>query len=96
MTTELDLAAVTTHYTAPLEGAGWRASSQGEGERVRWSVWSFADKDDGPWRAYLFVFQRPDDPKRYSLDIHCQWVASEPDGGGSGHILLGQQWHHMA
>jgi hypothetical protein len=50
LTSDLDLAAVTDHYTAQLQGAGWRASSQGEGDRVRY------------------------EPKRYFLDIHCQWA----------------------
>jgi hypothetical protein len=81
LTTDLDLAAVTTHYTTQLEGAGWRESSHGEGDRVRWSVWDFADKDGEPWRAYLFVFQRPDGPKRYFLDIHCRWAGAELSGG---------------
>ena len=82
LTTNLDLAAVTTHYRAQLDGASWRESSHGEGDRVRWSVWDFADKDSEPWRAYLFVFQRPDEPKHYFLDIHCQWVGSDSSGGG--------------
>jgi hypothetical protein len=82
LTTDLDLDAVTTHHTAQVEGAGWRESSHGEGDRVRWSVWDFADKDSEPWRAYLFVFQRPDEPKHYFLDIHCQWAGSGMSGGG--------------
>jgi hypothetical protein len=82
LTTDLDFAAATEHYTRQLEAAGWRESSHGEGDRVRWSVWDFADKDGEPWRAYLFVFQRPDEPKHYFLDIHCQWVGSDSSGGG--------------
>jgi hypothetical protein len=82
VTTGLDLAAVTAHYIAQLEGAGWRESSHGEGDRVRWNLWDFADKDGEPWRAYLFIFQRPDEPKRYFLDIHCQWAEAGVSGSG--------------
>jgi hypothetical protein len=76
LTTDLDLTAVTEHYSTQLEKAGWREGSHGAGERVRWSVWNFADKDGEPWRAYLFIFQRPDEPKHYFLDIHCQWAGA--------------------
>jgi len=84
VTTDLDLAAVTAHYTAQLEGASWRASAQGVDDRVRWSVWEFTEKDGAPWRAYLLAFQRPDDPTRYFLDMHCQRVGSGSSGGGGG------------
>jgi hypothetical protein len=69
--TDLDLAAVTTQYSAPLEDAGWRVSSQGEGDRVRWSVRDVAEKDGEPWRAYLFIFQQRSEalPPRYSLPV---------------------------
>ena len=33
LTTDLDLAAVTEHYTRQLEGAGWQRSSHGDGDR---------------------------------------------------------------
>jgi hypothetical protein len=82
LTTDLDLTAVTTHYTRQFAAAGWQAGSPGAGDRVHWSVWDFADKDGEPWRAYLFVFQRPDDPTRYFLDIHCQWAGDVAFGGG--------------
>jgi hypothetical protein len=81
LTTDLDFAAATEHYMRQLEAAGWGESSHGEGDRVRWSVWNFADKDGEPWRAYLFVFQRPDEPKHYFLDIHCQWAGVNVSGG---------------
>jgi hypothetical protein len=82
LTTDLDLAAVTEHYSTQLEGAGWKEESRGEGDRVRWSVLPFADTDGEPWRAYLFVFQRSDVPKRYFRDIDRQWAGSGMSGGG--------------
>jgi len=77
-----DLAAVTAHYTAQLEDAGWQAGPRGEGDRVRWSVWEFTDREGEPWRGYLIIFQQPEDPRRYFLDIHCQWVRSTGSGDG--------------
>lgn len=86
LTTDLDLAAVSDHYMAQLEGAGWKGSTQGEGDRVRWSVWDFADGEGEPWRAYLFVFQQPDDPQRYFLELHAKWAGSGIAGGGGGWV----------
>jgi hypothetical protein len=77
-----EVAAIATHYTAQLEGAGWRAGSRDAGDRVSWSVLDFADQEGEPWRGYLFIFQQPDDPHRYFLDIHCRWSGASASGGG--------------
>jgi hypothetical protein len=82
LTTDLDLAAVTEQYTMQLAAAGWKGSSHGEGDHVRWSFWDFADTEGEPWRGYLFVFQPPDDPQRYFLELRAKWAG--PGGGDGG------------
>jgi hypothetical protein len=86
LTTDLDLAAVAEHYITQLAAAGWKGSSQGEGDRVRWSFWDFADQEGEPWRGYLFVFQPPDDPQRYFFELRAKWAGSGTMGGGGGWV----------
>jgi hypothetical protein len=89
--TDLDLTAVSTHYLAELERAGWRRLDAGTSGPAAWSAWSFADEEGAAWQALLFILQRPGRSGKYALTLR----AEAEDGAqqrGPGHSVVGGTW----
>jgi len=60
--TELDLPAVTAHYTALLEEAGWSRSDEGIDGPQAWTAWTFSDDEQSSWTAAFTALRRPAPP----------------------------------
>jgi hypothetical protein len=68
--TDLDPAAVGTHYAAQLEEAGWSRLDEGQGGPQAWSIWSFTDEDRQPWEGVFTALRTPQTPSRYFLQVY--------------------------
>lgn len=79
--TDLDLAALATHYAAQLERGGWQRTDGGESDPVAWSTWSFESEEKEPWRALLVILKRPDVPRRYWVHLLAGWAGEQPHSG---------------
>jgi hypothetical protein len=79
--TDLDLAALASHYTAQLERGGWQRADGGENDPVVWSTWSFESEEKEPWRALLVILKRPDAPRCYWVHLLAEWVGEQPQSG---------------
>lgn len=74
--TDLDLEELAQHYNRHLEAGGWlpeesERMDRPAGFRLRtaWSTWTFRRERDGRWRGLLIVFQQPDIPNRYIIQV---------------------------
>lgn len=72
--TDLDLHDLATHYNRHLEAGGWSKGETGQSELTAWSRWTFRRERDEPWRGLLIVFQRPDVPQRYIVQVLAEWL----------------------
>lgn len=77
---DLDLAVAAAHYTAHLEGAGWRATASGQDGQVAWSRWSSNDDEGQEWEGALLILTQGGSPRRYLL--HLRMTAVEGNGAG--------------
>jgi len=82
--TDLDPAAVSTHYTAQLRAAGWTLTSESQGGPAAWSAWTFADRDGESWRGMLLMIRPPDPGSEYLLYLRADMAAGVTDAGGFG------------
>ncbi len=67
---DLDAAAIGTHYVGQLRDGGWSLSEEGHGGRQAWSTWSLADEDGQPWSGVFFALRLAGSPRRYFLFVH--------------------------
>ncbi|HEY1391313.1 MAG TPA: hypothetical protein VGF38_22435 [Ktedonobacterales bacterium] len=79
--TDLDLAALASHYITQLERGGWQRTDSGESDPVAWSTWDFESEEKEPWRALLVILKRPDAPRRYWAHLLAEWVGEQPQSG---------------
>lgn len=79
--TDLDLAALATHYTGQLERGGWQRTDGGVSDPVAWSAWTFESEDKESWRALLVILKRPDVPQRYWAHLLAEWVGKQSQSG---------------
>jgi hypothetical protein len=75
--TNLDLAALASHYGSQLESAGWTSTGMGRDGPLAWSTWTFRDDENEPWRSLLFILKRPDAASDHFLTVR---VDAETDG----------------
>jgi hypothetical protein len=75
--TRLDLAELAAHYTAQLEGAGWRPEEEGVAGRAAWSSWRLEHEGE-PWRGLLYALDRPDVPGQFLVHLQAEWVDAGP------------------
>jgi hypothetical protein len=69
--TDLDLPALTSHYTALLEEAGWSRSGEGVDGPQAWTTWAFTDNEQRPWTAAFTALRLPASPRRYLLNLRA-------------------------
>jgi hypothetical protein len=62
--TELSSRELAKHYTEQLKAAGWTLLTQGEGESVAFSNWSFEDEHGDAWHGFFFAYEIADTEKR--------------------------------
>ena len=93
--TDLDLAALASHYIAQLEHGGWRRTDGGESDPVAWSTWNFESEEKEPWRALLVILKRPDVPRRYWVHLLAEW-AGEQSQSGPGVVSSAGGWFSYA
>lgn len=72
--TELDLPAVTAHYTALLEEAGWSRSDEGIDGPQAWTAWTFSDDEQSSWAAAFTALRLPASPRRYLLNLRADRI----------------------
>jgi hypothetical protein len=76
LVTELDLAAVTTHYAGQLQQAGWALHSESQIGPVRCSNWFFPNEAGHSCQGLFVVQQRVEHPEHYFLNVRADWAAS--------------------
>ena len=72
--TDLDLPAVTAHYTAQLEEVGWSRSGEGIVGPQAWAAWTFSDNEQSPWTAAFTALRLPASPRRYLLNLRADRI----------------------
>jgi len=80
--TDLDPAAIGTHYAAQLRDAGWTAQGEGHAGPVAWSAWTFRDGDGEEWRGLLFALRRPEVDGDYVVYLRADANAGDATSGG--------------
>jgi hypothetical protein len=81
--TEMEIAQLSTHYTAQLEQAGWRHLEEGQNGPIAWHTWQFHDQDNELWRGTFFVLKQPTPQPTYRLYLEAIWDGdSQSTGGG--------------
>jgi hypothetical protein len=70
--TDLDPAAVGTHYAAQLEEAGWLRLDEGQSGPQAWSNWSFTDEDGQPWEGVFTALRLREPCSRYFLQVYAR------------------------
>jgi hypothetical protein len=53
--TDLDGAALISHYAAQLEAAGWKRVSEENESRLKSVDWTFSDSQGQAWRGLLWL-----------------------------------------
>jgi len=87
--TDLDPAAIGTHYAAQLRDAGWTAQGEGHAGPVAWSAWTFRDGDGEEWRGLLFALRRPEVDGDYVVYLRADANAGDATSGGwTGLVLM--------
>ena len=61
--TELSSPELAKHYSEQLKATGWTLLTQGEGDSVTWSNWSFEDEHGDPWHGFFFAYEIADTDK---------------------------------
>ncbi|MGI8910960.1 MAG: hypothetical protein ACR2JR_10475 [Rubrobacteraceae bacterium] len=69
--TGLDLTALTAHYAAQLERAGWSRVEEGHAGPQAWSAWTFTGGDGNLWTGTFTALRLPATPARYLLQINA-------------------------
>ena len=88
---DLDIGAIAAHYATQLTEAGWTLHSEDAQPPTAWSTWALTDKEGEPWDALFFLFQRPNHPHEYLLELRLSWVSPgrmRPTPGGFSYAPL--------
>lgn len=72
--TDLEPAAVGTHYAAQLEEAGWLRLDEGQSGPQAWSVWSFTDDNGQPWEGVFTALRLRQPSSRYFLQVYAELI----------------------
>jgi hypothetical protein len=73
----LDVPALSAHYSGEFTRADWRQLDAGASGPAAWSVWSFTDQQGTRWQALFFIIQRPGRQGQYALTLRAD---AEDDG----------------
>ncbi len=80
--TEMQLDALTPHYTAQLVKGGWSRTDEGVSGPLAWSTWTFQDEDKENWNGLFFILKRPGKERQYVLEVRIDWDKKEETRGG--------------
>jgi hypothetical protein len=80
LTTALDLAAITDHYTAQLAAAGCQPEGRGVGSALAWHTWTFVDQEGEPWQGLFMARTRPNLPGEVLLHLRIDRLGGQLAG----------------
>jgi hypothetical protein len=80
--TDLDLAAIATHYAPQLERAGWTPIDAGQDHFISWRTWTFQDDEGDQWRGLFVVLDWKKPPRTLFLQARID-LDEESYGGAS-------------
>jgi hypothetical protein len=70
--TDLDLAALATHYNTQVDKAGWHVSGQGVAGQVAWSQWTLNDKEGQDWQGLLLIYKDLGNARHHFLHVKVE------------------------
>lgn len=84
LVTDLDIAALASHYAKQLSAANWTAVASGVDGPLAWHTWNFINEEQEPWHGLLLIEQIPNKTNEYFLMLRGSYKRpdNEPALGG--------------